>query len=458
MKFLKNILAIVIILVMLGSIVTADSVNMFDKTKASIGKYVNWDNGELWDNLQFVASDYIPVVAGQQYNCNKLNRGMAYYNASKQFISGQELPPNTFTAPTGAVYVRVTPLAADIDTFEMVNATPTPTPTPAPQPDNTALFLPDEICVAVGRTIELYNSQVFLSGNIDNYHFKWDCAVGKALDRKFSITGTTDLLGWYTLNLTVYDNNLNVVATDSTTLKVVSNSVATKKILTIGDSLTDSKAWLNELGVLSSNKYSMVGTLGTTVKHEGRTGWSAEKYLTDTTSPFWNGTRFSWSHYKSTTGINPDAVQIFLGTNGMYLDPTGNANNIKQIVDYIRQDDSTLPIFVVNTLYRGNQNGIGNETYPNGQAISKGQFKYEEDRKVFNLMVKLDELIGSYTNLYFVPIATCHDSEYNFGAVVTPVNPRAVQTEFMPIEGTHPQKQGYMQMADIMFSTFAAHL
>ena len=50
-------------------------------------------------------------------------------------------------------------------------------------------------------------------------------------------------------------------------------------------------------------------------------------------NPFWDGTRFNWSYYKTNTGINPDGVQIWLGTNGITLDPTENANNIKQIVD-----------------------------------------------------------------------------------------------------------------------------
>lgn len=51
-----------------------------------------------------------------------------------------------------------------------------------------------------------------------------------------------------------------------------------------------------------------------------------------------------------------------------------------------------------------------------------------------------------------VNLALTHDSEYNFGAVETPVNPRATQKELMPIESVHPQTQGYYQMADVMYS------
>ena len=70
-------------------------------------------------------------------------------------------------------------------------------------------FLPGEICVAVGRTIEMYNSQV--CPNASNYHFKWKCQIGKALQRKFSVTGFSDNVGTYTLELEIYDNE-NIIA------------------------------------------------------------------------------------------------------------------------------------------------------------------------------------------------------------------------------------------------------
>ena len=337
------------------------------------------------------------------------------------------------------------------------------------------MFLPSEICVAVGRTIELYNNQVSWCGNINNYHFKWDCEIGKALKRKFSVTGTVGNIGEYQLTLTVFNNNMKEVATSTSTLKIVSNILSTtKNILTIGDSLSNttstSKPTYAELRILSNNKLNFIGTRGLVdgEKHEGRSGWSAASYLTGTTysyenegiNPFYDGTstRFNWSYYKTNTNLNPDAVEIWLGTNGISLDPTTNANNIKQIVDYIRQDDATIPIFVTFTLYRGNQNALGNQSGTDGYATNRGAWKLEEDRKVFNLMVKLYELLKDYTNLYFIPVSLCHDSEYNYGSVETTVNPRATQTELIPIEATHPQQQGYLQIADIKFSVYAKYL
>jgi hypothetical protein len=455
--------------------------NKFDKDAITLGFYVNHTSGNLATSTSYDVSDYISVVSGASYALSGLISGavrIAFYNTNKIFISGLYPLVNPIVIPANAVYARFSFTKGYAPTVQFENSD-TPTvyesfgykftkeiiSADTYQPEEFLAFLPSEICVAVGRTIELYNAQVAWCGNINNYHFKWDCTVGKAMKRKFSVTGVT--IGTYPLTLTIYDNNMNAVFTDTSTVKVVSNVIATPKtILPIGDSLTNAKPWLGELRTLSGNQYTLVGTRGTApLKHEGRSGFSAGSYLAATAytfesegvHPFWDGTRFNWAYYKTQTGITPDAVEIFLGTNGMALDPTVNANNIKQIVDYIRQDDATIPIHLVYTLYRGNQDGLGVQTSVDGYSVNTGAWKLQEDRKVFNLMVKLDELLSAYTNLYFVPVSLTHDSEFNFGATSTPVNPRASQTELLPTEATHPQTQGYYQMADVMFSVMAAH-
>lgn len=463
--------------------------NLFDKSKVSTGFYVNYLNGTLVANATYWASDYIPVVANAAYSMN-FDGQLAFYNASKQYVSGVAgggvVGNKTVTAPANAVYARFS--TKDKDVFQVEkNVSPTPfepfgyyvksslLPSGGvyESAKNMIAFLPSEICVAVGRTIELYNCQVAWAGNILNYHFKWDCQVGKSLKRKFSITGVT--IGNYPLTLTIYDGNMQQVTSVTSTVKVVSNALSTTKtVLTIGDSLTNTtstpKPWMSEIRTLSNNKINFVGTRGTASneKHEGRSGFTSGNYLTATSysfegegvHPFWNPStsQFDFSYYKTNTGINPDAVNIWLGTNGIALDPTTNANNIKTIVDKIRSSDSAIPIYVTFTLYRGNQNGLGVQTSNDGYATNRGAWKLEEDRKVYNLMTRLYDLLKPYTNLYFIPVALQHDSEYNFGAVSTPVNPRATQTELLPVEATHPQTQGYLQIADIMFSVFAAHL
>ena len=70
--------------------------------------YVSTATGKLisyTDN--YFATDYIPVVAGKTYRANK-GRNCAWYNSSKDFISGVSGTDiqTGITAPTGAAYIR----------------------------------------------------------------------------------------------------------------------------------------------------------------------------------------------------------------------------------------------------------------------------------------------------------------------------------------------------------------
>ena len=280
-------------------------------------------------------------------------------------------------------------------------------------------------------------------------------------------------MGEYPLSLSIYDDDLNVLYQKTTTLKITAGLTTPLKICPIGDSLTNGKYWLNEVRTLSSNNISFVGTRGTTdgLRHEGRSGFTAKSYLNNTEysfegeglHPFYDTTnnKFSWEYYKNNTGVNPDAVQIFLGTNDLSgsLGDMLNvfADNVKQMVDSIREDDGNIPIYIVLTICWGNQNGIGVQTSSDGFASQKGRFKYEMDNKIIKGVSALYDELKSYENLYFIPLTQCHDSEYNFGNVETPVNPRATQKEFVPVEAIHPQKQGYEQIADVVYSVISLH-
>lgn len=461
--------------------------NLLDKSKVTSGYYIQNTTGNLIANASYCVSDYIPVEPNTQY-VRSYEHTVAFFTASKTctgsgVASGVSGP---FTTPANCAFIRVTVAIASLDTAQVEKGTVATVYKPYgyelkgfPRLDalrgDILLFLPSEICIAVGRTIELYNKQVAWCGNINNFHFKWSCDIGKAMKRKWTCTAVAEKIGNHTLTCKVYDHNMNIVAQASTTVKIVAATISTPITLTtIGDSLTNGKAWLGELTTLSSGKITYAGTRTYGVPagqgHEGRSGATAAWYLADSTysfdaygvdtkNPFWNPatSQFDYNYYKSHYSISPTAIQIFLGTNSIALDPTVNATNIKGIVDGIRASDATIPIYVVFTLYRGNQDGIGNQLSTDGYSAGSGIWKLEEDRKVYNLMVKVYELLNAYTKLYFVPISLCHDSEYNFGAVATAVNPRATQTEPIPTEATHPQEQGYLQMADIMFSTIAAH-
>ena len=485
------------------------SSNLLDMDAVSYGTFIDVSGKEYTGGSysNYNTTDYIPCKPGDTLRLQYVYGTVRYDSSENTYFkfpyvfgfdknksgvsSAKATSVQTYLVPDGVAYVRIAFLPnnfvqfSDIAILIQDDATvipyepygltllPTLKPEIVPPAETPApiAFLPDEICVAVGRTIEIYNNQVCPLA--DKYHFRWVCNVGKALKRKFSITGTDGLVGNYDLTLEIYDDAEKVVYAKTATLKIVSAVLNTEvSICPIGDSLTNGKYWLNEVRTLSADKISFVGTRGTVEgrKHEGRSGFTAGSYLKATSytyenegvHPFWDAANscFSWEYYKANSGINPTAVQIFLGTNDLFGGATAETftANIKAMVDSIRANDTNIPIFVVLTILTGNQNGIGVQQSSDGFASYKGKHKYALDCHYIKALQTLYNALKSYAGLYFVPLAECHDNEYNFGAVETAVNPRASQKEYMPTEGVHPQQQGYEQMADIMYSVICAKL
>lgn len=328
------------------------------------------------------------------------------------------------------------------------------------------LYLPEEICVASGVTLELYNSQISSLGErIGSYNVKWTCAVGKNMYRKFSITGTDELTGTYPLIFTIFDDNGAQVAKASTKLKIVPAVTDSFSLLTIGDSLSCDTATYERLNELTDGQIIYMGTRGVGGSlTEARRGFSAANYRSDTgyteeepieeVHPFYNEETedFDWAYYKESTGFDPDAVEVFLGANGLSEDPAENGDNIAWIVRNIHKEDPKLPVYLVHTLYPANQDGIGSWSSKDGYALYGDRYKYEEDQNVFDLMLYLEESLKEEENLYFVPAGMCHDSAYNFNTVPVPVNPHSEEMMEVPDNAVHPGRAGYRQIADCLYS------
>ncbi len=86
-----------------------------------------------------------------------------------------------------------------------------------------------------------------------------------------------------------------------------------------------------------------------------------------------------------------------------------------------------------------------------------GEFSYSANMKVMNLEIMLYSELKGTSNVYFIPVATTHDSEYNLPYTKEPVNPYSTETFKVYTDSVHPTTAGYYQMADIMYSTIVAH-
>ena len=327
------------------------------------------------------------------------------------------------------------------------------------------IYLPEVYYAASGLTMEIYNSQITnLGTHIGEYDVVWDCEVGEMLERKFSIAATEELIGEYPLTVTVYDAFGNAVADKESKLCITEGKQWQFSILAIGDSLSANGALYSKMQENLGNQLICNGTRGYEgFLTEARLGFSAENYLTETgyyleegeeVHKFWNPDKksFDWNYYKETTGFQPNVVLLHLGTNGL-LSGEENADHICKIVELIRKDDKNIPIYVVQTIYQSDQNGIGSMKMNNGSLMFQGQHKSQRDLAVFQLMGYLDEKLSDEKKVYLVPAGISMDSENAFTMEERLVNPYSEKTEAVAVDAVHPSAAGYYQIADTIYST-----
>ena len=327
------------------------------------------------------------------------------------------------------------------------------------------IHLPEVYYAASGLTMEIYNNQITDQGaHISEYDVLWECEIGESLERKYSVTANDEMIGEYPLAVSVFDVQGNLLAKKESVLKIVEAKQWQFSVLAIGDSLSADGDLYNRLQELLAGQLICNGTRGYEgYLTEARLGFSASDYLTETgyyleegeeVHKFWNPDtgRFDWNYYKATTGFNPDMILLHLGTNGL-LSGEENAENICKMVELIRKDDKNIPIYVVNTIYQSDQNGIGSMKMNNGSLMFPGQYKQQRDLAVFQLMKYLAEELEGEKNVYMVPAGISMDSAYAFSMEERKVNPYSEVTELVAVDAVHPSAIGYYQIADTIYST-----
>ena len=329
------------------------------------------------------------------------------------------------------------------------------------------ICIPDIFYVAGGQELKIYNSQITnIGAHISECEVEWTTSYDKAeaTAKAFAVSAEAGVEQELPVSVAVYDKEHILLAEKEFTLKIVEAKQWQFSVLAIGDSLSANGALYARLQELLGNQLICNGTRGYEgFLTEARLGFSAENYLTETgyyleegeeVHKFWNPDtqRFDWNYYKTTTGFQPDVVLLHLGTNGL-LSGDENAENICEIVRLIRQDDKEIPIYVVNTIYQSDQNGIGSMKMNNGSLMFPGQYKQERDLANFNLRVYLEDAMAEEEKVYLVPAAICVDSENVFNVEARQVNPYSDETEDVAIDAVHPGTEGYRQIADAIYNT-----
>ena len=92
------------------------NVNLFDKTKVTTGRYIDYKTGIIALNSSYSASDYIKVSPNTTYIKSNAEQ-FAFYDTNKTFIKGL-LNDRSFTTPENCYYVRFTIPNSQVDYFQ----------------------------------------------------------------------------------------------------------------------------------------------------------------------------------------------------------------------------------------------------------------------------------------------------------------------------------------------------
>lgn len=358
--------------------------NLFDKNNIGIilGQYLA-DAFNYSSNAAYNTTPYIDInKTGTLYS--SANGGLVtlrflyFYDVNKAFISST-INLSTNTIPANAKYFRTSYsvsyvnfqieigtvfsgkysdylLAVDIEKLPKTI-----------KKDAIEVYLPGEICVGLGRTIELYHNQISICGNTNNFTFIWTATtggatpktIGKSYKEKFSVNTSSNnvsLVGTYTLSLSVLDNDGNSVASATSQLKVVDKTTditTPLRYLGVGDSLTN-KPWLPETRLLANNIFGKnvlqwVGSIPfgaqfsypnpELCRNEGRPGWRQDQYI----GPGWGG---AIKLYVSGVSVAPAPKKQY------YLNTISNGQVIYEVEEVFNASDQLYSAFggVITTI------------------------------------------------------------------------------------------------------------
>lgn len=339
------------------------------------------------------------------------------------------------------------------------------------------VFLPDRYDLAVNDNFQLFYRGVVQAVNPYNYDIVVTCSKGKEYPRYFEWTPTESDIGTHKLTLKVYDDNGNLLGSDSTTLNVCAPKTTneTQNVLCIGDSLTTDGTWVYEARRrftktggspegLGLNYLNFIGTkintiAGEKVPCEGYGGWTWEKFCSSA-SPFYDQSisDISFKSYCTKNGFSDiDVVYILLTWNGHgvpyktdYAFDKGHFVYAQKILDKIHAEYPNAIIRCMGIQMPSQIGGMGaNYGASGGYSNDYGMLV-----SAMNYNATLESLCNStkYKNFVkYVDVAGQFDTDYNMPSTNKPVNNRNNTSEVIGTNGVHPSISGYYQIADAVY-------
>lgn len=415
--------------------------NLFDKNAVTLDHYVSTTSGNLTSATGFVSSDFIPISPTTFYIVKHLRR-YAFYDANKGFISGR---PETTSinnlvaeSPANASFIRFSWYLPAGDGTTLNNQQMNQGTELLPYSDfgyqipsaylelsqenssGVSINIPSEIYAVVGNEINIYFENP-LNVPLKDYHIDVTCSIGKHLAERWTATPTTT--GIYPITITVY-KNFEPVSQTTSNIIVKDASVGTgvtKDALIMGDS-TVNQDWMilraKELLTADPLTVNFLGTRGgyDAKHHEGRGGWTASMYRTNTTyngapNPFFNPSTndFDFSYYMTEqgfTGLNYFGFcsgindTINFKTDADLLDAIPNIlTDFDFIINSVHSYDANINVGVFVTIPPNESQDAFGEMYNNGY----NQWRYKRNNALW-----IEKLVEHFDNrqsenIYLIP-------------------------------------------------------
>nr|DAO26369.1 MAG TPA: distal tail protein [Caudoviricetes sp.] len=321
----------------------------------------------------------------------------------------------------------------------------------------------NKIYAVTGHEMNIYYKNL-MYGAVNDVEVSGTGTIGQQLTERLRINATT--AGTYNYTLNVIDKNVDfpLLASQSISVKVVdaasANSGMSKKVMFLGDSITDRNFFepeVNNLFTGDSMSIQLVGSRGSGSNlHEGRAGWGTSDYVYSQSfngrdNAFFNpsSSTFDFSYYVAQKGIIPDVIIIMLGTNDTWRTHAGttSSDNIQFMVNSIKSYNPNIKIGIALNIppalsydASGEQN-----TFVNPLVNRKKLLQIPEGI--------LNTFSNKETNgIYIVPVTTNIDTENNFQTTTENLNSRNTTQVQRVIDPIHPALPGYQQIADSMYA------
>ena len=385
--------------------------------------------------------------------------------------SGVGSPEGVVSAPVGSQYVDdsgtvFTKVTGVEDTGWQAFAT---------QPPFTPrVILPTDISAVVGDTLQLFRTGIIECANPYTVPTQMICDKGIDLPRMFEWTpeaadsGTTQEL---TVQVQGVDQSTVATATTNIVVKTAANPATMKRIMVIGDSITNGMAWpeecyrrLTQTGGTPAGKgfanYEFIGDQAfpnfATQGGFGHPGWRWQDY-TDSGSPFWIGGAFTVKGWVDANagGTAPDLVICLLGWNQMFGEPdaSGHAYTVtagKVLVDKIHAEYPSAKVLLIGLQAPPYDTGVAF-----GAAAAGTPWHFYDTLRAANgrnLAYQAWAAEAGYSSfMRYASLAAQFDAEHNYDTNATPVNTRSAVTELRGWDSIHPGTPGKLQIADVAY-------